>query len=168
VKQVGYYAWIPYAASGVGSFLGGFFSSRLLSRGYTLDKARKIALGVSAAFMPVVMLVPLVPVQLAILLFSIAFFCQQSWSGLIMTLPADIFPLSAVGTVSGFVGFGGAIGGAIFGIVAGYLLGHGFGYGTLFVLIGTFHLIGFLAILLFGGRIQPLRSHDLLEIESNV
>jgi ACS family hexuronate transporter-like MFS transporter len=168
VKQVSYYAWIPYAASGVGSFLGGLLSSRLLQRGYTLDKSRKIVLGLSAVFMPVVMLVPLVPVQLAILLFSIAFFCQQSWSGLIMTLPADIFPLSAVGTVSGFVGFGGAIGGAIFGIVAGYLLGRGFGYGTLFVLVGTFHLIGFLAILLFAGRIQPLRSHDLLEIESNV
>jgi ACS family hexuronate transporter-like MFS transporter len=168
VKQVSYYAWIPYAASGVGSFLGGYLSSRLLHWGYTLDKARKIALGLSAIFMPVVMLVPLVPVQLAILLFSIAFFCQQSWSGLIMTLPADIFPLSAVGTVSGFVGFGGAIGGAIFGIVAGYLLGLGFGYGTLFVLVGTFHLIGFLAILLGGGRIQPLRSHNLREIESNV
>jgi MFS transporter, ACS family, hexuronate transporter len=168
VKQVSYYAWIPYAASGVGSFLGGYFSSYLLRRGHSLDKARKIALGLSAAFMPVVMLVPLVPVQLAILLFSIAFFCQQSWSGLIMTLPADIYPLSAVGTVSGYVGFGGAIGGAIFGIVAGYLLGHGFGYGTLFVLVGTFHLIGFLAILLLGGKIQPLRSNDLLNtIESH-
>lgn len=168
IKQVSYYAWIPYAASGVGSFLGGLLSSSLLRRGHSLDKARKIALGLSAVFMPAVMLVPLVPVQLAILLFSIAFFCQQSWSGLIMTLPADIFPLSAVGTVSGLVGFGGAIGGAIFGIVAGYLLGHGLGYGTLFVLVGTFHIIGFLAILLFGGRIQPLRSHDLQEIESNI
>lgn len=168
VKHVSYYAWIPYAASGIGSFLGGYFSSYLLRRGNSLDSARKIALGLSAVFMPVVMLVPLVPVQLAILLFSIAFFCQQSWSGLIMTLPADIFPLSAVGTVSGYIGFGGAIGGAIFGMVAGYLLGHGFGYGTLFVLVGTFHLIGFLAILLFGGRIQPLRSNDLLKIESNL
>ena len=168
VKHVSYYAWIPYAASGVGSFLGGYFSSYLLRRGYSLDKARKIALGLSAVFMPVVMLVPLVPVQLAILLFSIAFFCQQSWSGLVMTLPADIFPLSAVGTVSGYIGFGGAIGGAIFGIVAGYLLGHGFGYGTLFVLVGTFHLIGFLAILLLGGRIQPLRSNDLLKIENHL
>lgn len=167
IKHISYYAWIPYAASGVGSFLGGWFSSSLVGRGLSLDRARKIALGLSAAFMPVVMLVPLVPVQLAILLFSIAFFCQQSWSGLIMTVPADIFPLSAVGTVSGLVGFGGAIGGAVFGLVAGYLLGHGFGYGTLFVLVGTFHLIGFLALLLFAGRIQPLRSHDLLEIESN-
>jgi len=96
IKQVSYYAWIPYAASGVGSFLGGYFSSYLLRRGNSLDKSRKLALGISAAFMPVVMLVPLVPVQLAILFFSIAFFCQQSWSGLIMTLPADIFPLSAV------------------------------------------------------------------------
>ena len=166
VKHVGYYAWIPYAASGIGSFVGGWYSSRLLRTGQSLDAARKIALGMSAAFMPVVMLVPLVPVQGAIVLFSVAFFCQQSWSGLIMTLPADIFPLSAVGTVSGLVGFGGAIGGAIFGIVAGRLLDHGFGYGTLFVLVGTFHLIGYSAILLFAGKIKPLCADDLREIES--
>jgi ACS family hexuronate transporter-like MFS transporter len=166
IRQVSYYAWIPYAASGVGSFLGGFFSSRLLRSGASLDRARKIALGGSAAFMPVVMLVPMVPVEVALALFSIAFFCQQSWSGLVMTVPADIFPLSAVGTVSGLVGFGGAMGGAVFGIVAGYLLQHGFGYQTLFILVGSFHLIGFLAIVLVGGRIQPLSSHDLREIEA--
>jgi MFS transporter, ACS family, hexuronate transporter len=156
VKHVGYYAWIPYAASGVGSFVGGWYSSWLLRQGRSLDAARKIALGMSAALMPVVMLVPLVPVEFAIVLFSVVFFCQQSWSGLIMTVPADIFPLSAVGTVSGMVGFGGAIGGAIFGVVAGQLLGHGFGYGTLFVLVGTFHLIGYTAILLFAGKIEAL------------
>lgn len=166
IKQVSYYAWVPYAASGGGSFLGGLFSSRLLRGGMSLDRARKIALGLSAAFMPLVMLAPMAPVQLALALFSIAFFCQQSWSGLVMTVPADIFPLSAVGTVSGFIGFGGAMGGAAFGIVAGYLLQHGFGYQTLFILIGSFHLIGFLAIVLVGGRIQPLGSHDLREIEA--
>ena len=166
VKHVSYYAWIPYAASGVGSFLGGWFSSFLLRRGRSLDFSRKLALGLSALFMPVVMLVPQVAVGWALALFSIAFFCQQSWSGLIMTLPADIFPLSAVGSVSGLIGFGGAIGGAIFGVVAGFLLGHGFGYGTLFLIVGTFHLIGFLAILLLGGRVQPLKTPDLLPIES--
>ena len=70
-----------------------------------------------------------VPVSYALVLFSVAFFAQQSWSGLIMTIPADVFPLSAVGTVSGLVGFGGSIGGAIFGLIAGALLGHGFTYG---------------------------------------
>jgi ACS family hexuronate transporter-like MFS transporter len=166
VKHVGYYAWIPYAASGLGSFVGGWYSSRLLRNGRSLDAARKIALGLSAVFMPAVMLAPLVPVEFSIVLFSVVFFCQQSWSGLIMTVPADIFPLSAVGTVSGLVGFGGAIGGAIFGVVAGQLLGHGFGYGTLFVLAGTFHLIGYTAILLFAGKIEPLGAADLREIES--
>lgn len=164
VKQVSYYAWIPYAASGVGSFLGGWLSSALLKRGQSLDFSRKFVLGLSAALMPVIMLVTHVPVGWALALFSIAFFCQQSWSGLIMTLPADIFPLSAVGSVSGLIGFGGAIGGAIFGVIAGFLLGHGFGYGTLFFIVGTFHLIGFLAILLLGGRVQPLSAPDLLPI----
>jgi ACS family hexuronate transporter-like MFS transporter len=162
IKQVSFYAWIPYAASGVGSLLGGWLSSALLNQGKSLDFARKFVLGLSALFMPVVILVPHVPVAWALGLFSIAFFCQQSWSGLIMTLPADMFPLSAVGSVAGMIGFGGAIGGAIFGVVAGFLLSRGFGYATLFLVVGSFHLIGFLAILLFGGRIQPLKSADLL------
>lgn len=166
IRQVSYYAWIPYAASGVGSFLGGWFSSVLLHRGRSLNAARKIALGCCAAAMPVVMLVSLVPVSMALLLFSIAFFAQQAWSGLIMTLPADIFPLTVVGTIAGLIGFGGAIGGAIFGVVAGFLLGHGVSYGVLFVAVGSFHLIGFVAILLRAGRIQPLRAIDLEHIRS--
>lgn len=166
IKQVSYFAWIPYAASGVGSFLGGWFSSYLLRRGRTINSARKIALGCCAALMPVIMLVSLTPVSVAIALFSVAFFAQQAWSGLIMTLPTDVFPLTVVGSVAGMIGFGGAIGGAIFGLVAGYLLGHGVSYGVLFVIVGTFHLIGFTAIALFGGRIQPLRATELQEIES--
>jgi ACS family hexuronate transporter-like MFS transporter len=167
VKHVGYYAWIPYAASGFGSALGGWCSSRLLRSGYSLDRARKLVLGVNAAMMPAVMLVSLVPVRYALLLFSIAFFSQQSWSGLIMTIPADVFPLSAVGTVAGLVGFGGSIGGAVFGLAAGALLGHGYSYGSLFVVVGMFHLIGFLALVFFGGRIRPIDLADLKGIESH-
>ena len=166
IRQVSAYAWIPYAASGVGSFLGGWFSSALLRRGRSLDAARKVALGCCAAAMPVVMLVSLAPVSMALALFSIAFFAQQAWSGLVMTLPADIFPLNLVGTVAGLIGFGGAIGGAVFGVVAGYLLGHGVSYGVLFVVVGTFHLIGFAAILLRGGKIQPIRSFAFGQMES--
>jgi MFS transporter, ACS family, hexuronate transporter len=165
-RQVSYYAWIPYAASGVGSFLGGWFSSGLLRRGRSLDVARKVALGCCAAAMPVVMLVSLAPVSMALALFSIAFFAQQAWSGLVMTLPADIFPLRVVGTVAGLIGFGGAMGGAVFGAVAGFLLGHGVSYGALFVAAGTFHLIGFAAILIRGGKIQAIRSFDLEQMES--
>jgi len=166
IRQVSYYAWIPYAASGVGSFLGGWFSSTLLHRGSSLDAARKIALGCCAAAMPIVMLVSRVPVSMALAVFSVAFFAQQAWSGLVMTLPADIFPLNVVGTVAGLIGFGGAMGGAIFGVIAGFLLQHGVSYGVLFIAVGSFHLIGFAAILLRGGRIQPLRAIDIAHIGS--
>src|SRR3569833_2093628 len=54
IKQVSYYGWIPYAASGVGSFVGGYFSSSLLRRGQTIDKARKTALGLCVVFFFVV------------------------------------------------------------------------------------------------------------------
>ena len=108
-------------------------SSRCCSSGRSLDFSRKLVLGCQRGHHAGRDAGSARAGACALLLFSIAFFCQQSWSGLIMTLPADIFPLSAVGTVAGLVGFGGAIGGAIFGLVAGYLLGHGFSYGTLFV-----------------------------------
>lgn len=51
-KQVGTFGWIPYAAAGLGSLCGGWFSSYLLGRGLPLDRARKIAMGLSVALMP--------------------------------------------------------------------------------------------------------------------
>ena len=42
VKRVGAYAWIPYAAAGVGCLLGGWFSSWLLTRGASVNVARKL------------------------------------------------------------------------------------------------------------------------------
>jgi ACS family hexuronate transporter-like MFS transporter len=155
-KQVGAYAWIPYAASGAGSLCGGWLSSRLVRAGRSLDFSRKLALGLSAALMPFAYFVTKTPVDLAIVLFSVAFFGQQSWSTLVMILPADLFPRSAVGSVAGLVGFGGAMGGAVFGLVVGYLLDHGFGYDVVFAIVSTLHVIGFFIILLTVRRVEPL------------
>jgi len=100
VRHVSTFGWIPYAASGVGSFLGGWYSSHLMRTGHSLNFSRKLALGLSAALMPAVMLVPRVPVSFALVLFSVVFFGQQSWSGLIMTVPADVFS-AALGGIGG-------------------------------------------------------------------
>jgi len=160
-RQVGYFAWIPYAAAGVGSLLGGWFSSRLIQRGRSLDFSRKLALGASAAVMPLIFFVTQSPVQIAIVLFSIAFAGQQSWSTLVMILPADIFPHRAVGSVAGLVGFGGAMGGVVFGLVVGYLLDHGFGYGVVFGIVSTLHVIAFCVILLSVRVVQPIEEQRI-------
>jgi MFS transporter, ACS family, aldohexuronate transporter len=156
IKQVGAYAWIPYAAAGMGCLLGGWFSGRLLRAGFSLDAARKLALGASAAVMPSIVFVTVVPVELAIALFSVAFFGQQSWSTLVMIVPADLFPRRVVASVAGLVGFGGAMGGVVFNLVAGRILDSGLGYGTVFAIVGTFHVIAFVVILATIRRIRPV------------
>jgi ACS family hexuronate transporter-like MFS transporter len=156
IKAVGSFAWIPPVAAGIGCLAGGWLSSRLLARQLPLDRARKIALGASALLMPLVLFVPRVSAAAAIALFSVAYFAQQSWSTLVMVLPADIFPRASVGSVAGLVGFGGAMGGVVFGQAVGYLLDHGFGYGVVFALAGSFHVVAFAVVCLFLPRIEPL------------
>lgn len=157
-KTVGAFAWIPYAAAGIGCLAGGWFSSYLVRREFSLDVARKLALGLSAAVMPLIILVPHVAVSWAIAIFSIAYFGQQSWSTLIMVLPADLLPRQVVGSVAGLVGFGGAMGGIAFGQLVGYLLDHGIGYRTVFMLAGMFHVVAFMVIL---GAIPAFQPADI-------
>jgi ACS family hexuronate transporter-like MFS transporter len=147
IKAVGAFAWIPYAAAGIGCLVGGWFSSYLVRREFSLGVARKLALGLSAAVMPLVILVPHIAVSWAIAIFSVAYFGQQSWSTLVMVLPTDLLPRRVVGSVAGLVGFGGAMGGIAFGQLVGYLLDHGIGYGVVLTLAGTFHVVAFLVIL---------------------
>jgi MFS transporter, ACS family, hexuronate transporter len=156
IKAVGTFAWMPSAAAGIGCLLGGGFSSYLVQRGCSVDVARKVALGLSAAVMPWIILVPHVPVSWCIALFCLAYFGQQSWSTLVMVLPTDLFPTSIVGSVAGLVGFGGAIGGILFGEIAGHLLDRGFGYGFVFTIAGLLHVSAFLILLGFLPKIDLL------------
>lgn len=161
IKAVGTVAWIPYAASGLGCLCGGGLSSWLLHRGSSVNAARKVALGLSAAVMPCVILVPHLSITWAIAAFSLAFFGQQSWSTLVMILPTDLFPKRAVGTVAGLVGFGGAMGGVVLGQLAGYLLDHGFSYTPVLVIAGSLHVAAFLVILACVPTVRPLSFSPL-------
>lgn len=155
IKAVGAFAWIPYAAAGIGCLLGGWFSSCLVRREFSVSAARKVALGLSAAVMPLVMFVPHVAVSWAIVIFSVAYFGQQSWSTLVMVLPTDLLPRRVVGSVAGMVGFGGAMGGIAFGQLAGYWLDHGIGYSVVLALAGMLHVVAFVIILVAIPVFQP-------------
>jgi ACS family hexuronate transporter-like MFS transporter len=157
IREVGSVAWIPHAAAGVGCLIGGSLSSWLLRRHFSLDSARKIALGASAVMMPLLILVPQIDSrELVIALFCVGYFGQQSWSTLVMVLPADLFPRRAVGTVAGMVGLGGALGGIVFGQLAGYLRDARYGYGPVFAIAGSLHVIAFAVILVTVRSVRPL------------
>jgi ACS family hexuronate transporter-like MFS transporter len=158
LNQAASIGWIPYMASGVGSLLGGWLSSWLLGRSLSVNAARKIALGASAALMPWVMLVPSIgSIPMVLFLFSLAFFGQQSWSTLVMTLPTDLVPQGALGKLAGLVGMGGAFGGIVMGQVAGWVLDHGYGYAPVLIVAASLHLIAFAVIC---GAIPQIRQLD--------
>ncbi len=160
--QTGAAAWIPYAASGVGSVFGGWCSSRLMHCGYSLNFSRKAVLGASAALMPCMCLITHVPLRMEIVLYSVAFFAHLSFSTLVLTLATDMFPRGMVGTIVGLVGFGSSMGGVCLNKAAGLLLEHlgrGAGYPVLFAISGTLHVVGFLWILLTVRDVRPIARY---------
>jgi ACS family hexuronate transporter-like MFS transporter len=155
IKEIGYFAWIPYAFMGAGSMSGGWLSSYLIRRGVTLDRSRKIALGISASLMPAALFIAAAPLSLAIVFFSMAMFAHQFWSANIQTLPADLFPAKIVGSVEGLLGSAGAFGGMLFGLLVGWMV-ESQGYGNVFIMAGLFHPLGFAIILWMVKRIEPV------------
>jgi ACS family hexuronate transporter-like MFS transporter len=156
IKGIRSVAWIPYAAAGVGCLLGGGLSSVLIHRGHSVNLARKLPMGLAVAVMPCVMLVPHASVPWCIVLFSLAFFGHQWWSTLVMTLPTDLFPRRAIGTVAGLVGLGGAMGGVVLGQLAGWLLDHGFSYTPVLIIAGSLHVAAFFLILATVRSMNPV------------
>jgi ACS family hexuronate transporter-like MFS transporter len=167
IKQIGYYAWIPYAFAGVGSFAGGWLSSYLIRSGWSVDASRKIALGASAAIMPVSLLISASPLSFAIAFFSAAMLGHQFWSTIVQTLAADIFPSASVGTVSGLVGASGSFGAMLFNLVVGVLLTRYHSYAPIFVITGLLHPAGFAAILVMVRRIEPIPANRGSEVRGN-
>ena len=157
LREAASIGWIPYAASGIGCLVGGWCSGACLRGGRSVNFARKAALGLSAACMPWVMLAPAAPsVPVVLALFSLAFFGQQSWSTLVMTLPGDLAPPAALGRLAGLIGMGGAFGGVVMGQGAGWVLDHGFGYGPVLAVAGSLHVAAFALICVTVPVIRPL------------
>ncbi len=154
IKQIGYYAWIPYAFAGAGSFIGGWFSSYLIQRNVSVDTSRKLALGISASLMPASLFIAASPLSLAIVFFSMALFGHQFWSTIIQTLAADMFPSRVVGSVAGLLGAAGSFGAMLFNLLVGYLLTTYHSYSLIFVIAGLLHPAGFLIVLLIVRRIE--------------
>lgn len=157
IRAIGAYTWIPYAWAGVGSFVGGWFSSYLIRKNFSLDASRKIALGVSAACMPVALLITTSPLALAIALFSMALFGHQFWSTTAQTLAADLFPSAIVGSVAGLMNAAGAFGSMFFSMLVGFLLSWHHSYTPVFAIAGLLHPLSFLIVMLVVRTIRPVQ-----------
>jgi ACS family hexuronate transporter-like MFS transporter len=157
IKQIGLFAWIPYAFAGAGSLFGGWLSSCLLRRGLSIDMSRKIPLAVGATVMPCSLFIAASPLGWVLIFFSIAFFGHQLFSTVAQTAVVDLFPSVAVATATGLIGGTGAFGAMIFSLVAGGVVTHYHSFGPLFVLAAVLHPLALLAVVFVVGAIAPIR-----------
>ena len=148
---------VIYNAATVGSIGGGWLSSTLIKRGWTINRSRKTAMLVCAvAVVPIIFAARASSLWSAVWLLSLATAAHQGWSANIFTTTSDVFPRRAVASVVGIGGMTGAIGGMIIAKIVGYVLQWTGSYYSVFLIAGSAYLLALLVIHLLVPRIEPI------------
>ncbi len=114
---------VIYLIADIGSVGGGWLSSTLLKRGWSVNAARKTAMLICAlSVVPIMFAARTTNLWVAVLLVALAASAHQGWSANIFTIASDMFPRRAVGSVVGIGGMAGAIGGVLISLVVGAIL----------------------------------------------
>jgi len=157
LKEIGYFAWIPFLAADAGSVLGGWLSGYFIKRGWSVNRARKTAMLICAFSMPAGIAAVFAPQGwMALALISVATSAHQGWSANIFTLASDMFPKKDVGSVVGLGGTGGAVGGMILALTAGYVLEWFNTYVPLFIIAGVMHPLAIAVVQLLIPKIEAV------------
>lgn len=148
LTQIAMFAWVPFFAAGIFSALGGFMPALFIKRGMSVLAARKLAMCLSAAVMPVALLAIWTPnPYLAILYITVATSGHNSWAASLLTLPTDLFPKHLVASAYGLTGAAGTLGGILMSWLTGRMLDHQ-GYTPVLCLMGSLHVFAAVVVLL--------------------
>lgn len=110
--------WVVYAAAGVGSLAGGWFSGRLIKRGLAPVKARLLVMLGCALLMPLSPFIACVSgLPLTMVFTGIVVFSALSWLINISALIVDVSPKHSLGTIFSVVAAGSTIGGIIMNMI---------------------------------------------------
>jgi ACS family hexuronate transporter-like MFS transporter len=145
---------IVYAGTMIGSIGGGYLSSWLIKKGWTVSKARKTALLVSAiCVLPIIATRFATDMWLVVGLISLSVAANQAWSANIFAIVPDMFPKRAVSSVVGLGGMAGAVGSFLFPIFIGYILDAYknagnivAGYNIIFLICGSSFMVSWIII----------------------
>ncbi len=158
LKSVGLPLVIVYLIADAGSVAGGWLSSSMIKRGFSVNRARKTAMLICAlAVVPVVFAAKASNVWIAVVLVGIAAGAHQGWSANIFTTTSDMFPRQAVGSVVGIGGMAGAIGGMLISKTVGYILQSTGSYVPIFIIAGSAYLVALAIIQLLVPKLEPVR-----------
>ncbi len=174
IKSIGLPMIIVYVLADVGSVAGGWQSSWMIGRGWSVNAARKLTMLACAVCVVPVAFAPLATdtqiggfhIQsqwIAVMLIGLATAAHQGFSANLFTLTSDMFPRRVVGSIVGIGGFAGAMGGVIMNLGAGWLKDFTGNYTIMFTIAASAYLTALLIIHLLVPRLEPVH----LELSSD-
>ena len=158
ITQIGLPLVVIYIVADIGSIGGGWLSSSLIKRGWSVNRARKSAMLLcAAAVVPIMFASRASDLWVAVGLISIAAAAHQGWSANLFTMVSDMFPRRAVGSVVGIGGMAGAVGGMLIATTVGLILQHTGSYLPIFIIAGCAYLVALLVIHSLVPRMESAR-----------
>ena len=158
IKSFGPPFVLIYCLADVGSVGGGWLSSRLIARGWSVNAGRKTAMLLCAlCVVPVVFVTKVQNMWAAVWLVGLAAAAHQGWSANLFTTASDMFPKRAVASMVGLGGMAGAFGAMGILKLTGYILARTGDYTTLFLIAGSAYLIALGILHALAPRLEPAK-----------
>jgi MFS transporter, ACS family, hexuronate transporter len=149
---------VVYLLADIGSIGGGWLSSSLIKRGWTINEGRKLAMLICAlAVLPIVFAAQASNVWVAVVLIGIAAAAHQGWSCNLFTTTSDMFPRHAVGSVVGIGGMAGAIGGMMISRLVGEILERTGSYVPIFIIAASAYGAALFVFHLLSPKLEPAK-----------
>jgi MFS transporter, ACS family, hexuronate transporter len=161
LTQIGLPIFTIYLISDFGSVAGGWLSSSLIQRGFSLNASRKWAMFICAlSVVPIGIVFRVSSLWTATLLIGLAAAGHQGFSANLFTLASDLFPAPAVASVVGIGGMAGAVGGMLIAVIVGHVLQWTGSYRIPFFMAASAYLVALLVIHILSPALIPARIED--------
>ena len=149
IQHLGLPLIVVYSASTIGSVGGGYLPAPFIRMGLTAERARIATMLLCALLVVPVFLINYTSSEwIAVGLLSLAAAAHQGFSANLFSTASDMFPRSAVGSVTGIGGMAGAVGGALMMVYAGDIVQLTGSYTTLFEFCACIYLISMVIMIL--------------------
>src|SRR5690606_6008271 len=147
-----------YLLADVGSIAGGWMSSHLITRGWSVNRARNPTLFAAAlCALPLVMVTNIDSAASVVALIGLGTAGHQAFSSNIFAMISDLYPRRAVATIAGMGGMAGAIGGILIAQATGWTLELTGSYWPIVIYAGLAYLLAATVIHLLVPRMEPAK-----------
>ena len=162
LQQIGAFAWLPFLCGGIGNIGGGWLSSHLIRRGWTVNRARKTVMISGGVLCLLAVLTPFAPTAgSALAIICLASLGINAIAANLMGLIADLFPQEVLARVSAMTGVGDNVIGMLMMLLAGIVIDR-FSYTPVFIAVGLLPVLSLTALMVLVGPVRPIALGEML------